>query len=255
MSASQADNAGSIPVPRSVEFNMKTKNIFLLGVLFGLLSGCASLETRNTDLVTGFPEAEYELSNIEYKVPERLGVYHKVKRGETIWRIAKAYEVSINDIIDTNNIPNAAQIDENQLVFIPGVYAEKSIILDTGETEKEFIWPVKGKVIKFFQVKNGSQINKGIDIKTRAGEGVKASRTGRIVFADYLSGYGNTVILDHLDGYFTVYSNNARILVNLGDVVLKGKEIAQIGRRNDLAALHFEIRRNSIEDNPLYYLP
>ena len=67
--------------------------------------------------------------------------------------------------------------------------------------------------------------------------------------------YGNTVILDHLDGYFTVYSNNARILVNLGDVVLKGKEIAQIGRRNDLAALHFEIRRNSIEDNPLYYLP
>ncbi|MBU0468179.1 MAG: LysM peptidoglycan-binding domain-containing M23 family metallopeptidase [Candidatus Omnitrophica bacterium] len=234
---------------------MKTENIYLLGVLLILLSGCATLETENADYVSDFPETEYKFTEIEYPAPERVGVYHKVRRGETIWRIAKAYEVSINDIIETNNIPNAAQVDENQLVFIPGAYTEKAIILDTNESEKDFIWPVNGKVIKYFQVKNGSQLNKGIDIKTREGEGVKASRTGRVVFADYLSGYGNTVILDHSDGYFTVYSNNARLLVKLGEMVLKGKEIAQVGRRNDMVALHFEIRRNSIEDNPLYYLP
>ena len=234
---------------------MNINNIFLFGVLIVVLSGCVALETKGTDYVSDFPAVEYELEEIEYTEPERVGIYHKVRRGETIWRIAKVYEISINDVIETNNIPNAAQVDENQLVFIPGAYAEKEIVLDTKESEKEFIWPVKGKVIKYFQVKNGSQINKGIDIKTHEGEGVKASRSGKVVFVDYLSGYGNTVILDHLDGYFTVYSNNATLLVRLGDKVSKGKEISQVGRRNDLAALHFEIRRNSIEDNPLYYLP
>ena len=84
---------------------------------------------------------------------------------------------------------------------------------------------------------------------------VKAARTGRVVFADYLSGYGYTVILDHLDGLYSVYARNSKLLVKLGELVLRNRNIAQIGRSGNLAYLHFQIRKKSIEDNPLYYLP
>ena len=92
-------------------------------------------------------------------------------------------------------------------------------------------------------------------ILVKEGDMVKAARTGRVVFADYLSGYGYTVILDHSDGLYSVYAKNSKLLVKLGESVLRSKDIARVGRSGSLAYLHFQIRKKSIEDNPLYYLP
>ena len=69
-----------------------------------------------------------------YPVPDvtevyKKGVYHKVKRGETIWRIAKTYDVVIDDIIRSNRIPDIAQVEENQLIFIPGADSIREVIL------------------------------------------------------------------------------------------------------------------------------
>ena len=63
------------------------------------------------------------------------------------------------------------------------------------------------------------------------------------------------MILDHADGFYTVYANNAKLLVKVNEYAAKGRPVALIGKREQLAYLHFEIRRNSVEDNPLYYLP
>ena len=112
------------------------------------------------------------------------------------------------------------------------------------------MWPVKGKVIRYFTNNNG------IDIQTQPGEHVKATREGRVVFADYLNGYGQTIILDHSDGFHSVYAKNAELLVKLGDRVKKNAEISQVGiSTNSSSYLHFEIRKNLNADNPLYYLP
>ena len=110
--------------------------------------------------------------------------------------------------------------------------------------------------IKYFhqRQKNGG-IHKGISIQAQAGDTVRAARTGRVVFADYLSGYGQTVILDHLDGLYSVYARNSKLLVKLDELVLKNSGVAEIGASDHLVYLHFEIRKNSVEDNPLYYLP
>lgn len=187
---------------------------------------------------------------------KRNGIYHKVQEGETIWRIARAYNVTIDDIVQSNNIPNAAHVEKNQLVFIPEADEVKKNILDKGDSNKdEFSWPIQGKILHFFGERKGSYLNKGIGIKTQEGQTVQASRQGRVVFADYLAGYAYTVILDHLDGYLSIYSQNAKLLVGLGDLVLRGDKIAQVGKNGNPTFIHFEIRRNGKADNPLYYLP
>lgn len=220
--------------------------IFFIGIVSSLLmftAGCVSLETQEEIVVKKIPKLI------------RQGIYHKVKKGETLWRIAKTYKVPVSAIAQANKIPKAAKIEKDQFVFIPGAKKSLNIVQDAGHAQNEFVWPIKGKVIKYYHVRYGNTINKGIDIKARVGDEVKAARTGRVVFADYLSGYGYTVILDHSDGFHSVYARNSKLLVELGELVLKNNVLARVGHSRNLAYLHFQIRKKSIEDNPLYYLP
>lgn len=216
---------------------------YILPMALVSVAGCATLETKKDYLVTDLPE------------PDRLGVYHKVKKGETLWQIAKTYNATIGDVIRTNRIPNVAKIEENQLVFIPGAQTVKDVVSGKQDASNEFVWPVNGKVLRYFHERNGSQLNKGIDIQAQSGDAVKAARGGRVVFADRLSGYGYTVILDHADEFYSVYARNAKLLVKLNDPVRQGQEIAEVATTGHSDHVHFEIRKNSFEDNPLYYLP
>lgn len=188
-------------------------------------------------------------------IPQGKGVTHKVHAGETIWRIARTYNVAIDDIIKANDLPNAAHIKKDQLIFIPGADSVKPILLGPGPKDEEFRWPIKGKVISYFGERKGLKVNKGINIQAREGDCLCASRSGRVVFADYLNGYAYTLILDHLDGFYSVYAQNSKLMVKLNDVIAQGAPIALVGKDNDPAYLHFEIRKRSKADNPLYYLP
>jgi lipoprotein NlpD len=187
--------------------------------------------------------------------PVQKGIYHKVKDGETLWRIAQTYNVGIDEIVRSNNIPNAAHIEKNQLLFIPDADRARDAAPVEDTRKNEFAWPLKGKVISYFSQQSDSYLSNGIGIAASEGETVRASRAGRVVFADHLSGYAYTVILDHNDGYHSIYSQNSNVLVKPGDQVLKGDPLAQVGRNGDLAFLHFAIRKNARPDNPLYYLP
>ena len=82
---------------------------------------------------------------------------------------------------------------------------------------------------------------------------VSAAASGKVVFSDYLQGYGQTIIIDHLDGYFSIYSNVSRRFAKFGDNIPQGQMIAKLDNQNPV--LHFEIRRGSDSQNPLYYLP
>ncbi len=219
----------------------------LLLPLLGMVWGCAATTTE-------FPKADTAAAT--QQASRGKGVYHKVHKGETLWRIAQVYNVSIDEIIKINRIPNVAKVEENQLVFIPGAETVKEIPADKDDLNKnEFMWPVKGKVLSYFGERRGSQFSRGIAIQANAGDAVHASRSGEVVFADFLSGYGHTVIIDHQDGYSSVYADNASLTVKLGEPVAKNDPIAHVGKRDESVALHFEIRKHSVADNPLYYLP
>lgn len=202
-----------------------------------MFSGCIRLQTLPS----------------EESPPQRKGIYHKVRPGETVWKIAKTYGIKIDDVIQSNGIPNAARIEENQLIFIPGAAQEMSPQREL--PANEFVWPLSGQIISYFGNPGNTKSNRGIDILSREGEQVSAARAGTVVFADYLNGYAYTVVIDHADGYFTVYAQNSILLVKTGDTVSPHTPIAKVGRQGELAFLHFEVRKNGEADNPLYYLP
>ncbi len=213
----------------------------LLSTLF--ISGCVSIKGEKS---YGF---------IEFPEPEKKGIYHKVKKGETLWRIARAYDVSMSDLINTNNIPNGARIEENQLIFIPGRDVVREVMGSKGNGQDDFVWPLRGKIIRYFHERKGDSLNQGLDIASQEGSKVRAARSGQVIFADYLAGHGYMIILDHKDNFYTIYAQNAKLLVGLDDSVSQNQEIAEVAGTKDFGYAHFEIRKNSIEDNPLYYLP
>lgn len=190
-------------------------------------------------------------------VPQGKGVFHKVQAKETLWRIAHTYGVSMDDILKNNNIRNATRIEKNQMIFIPGVDHVKTISLayDPKDKDTDFIWPIKGKIISHFGERKGLRGNKGIDIQAKEGDPLYAARSGKVVFADYLSGYAYTLILDHADGLYSVYAQNSKLMAKLDDVIAQGAPIACVGKNSGSSYLHFEIRKKSTADNPLYYLP
>ncbi len=201
--------------------------------------------------------ATVEVSPRVAKIPKpREGVYHKVKKGETLWRIAKTYAVDVEDIVMSNRIPNVAFIETGQLIFVPGAKELRDVYTDLKDMDPEaFRWPLKGEVISYFGQRMALGKNQGIDIRARPQEVVTASRAGKVVFADELSGYAKTVIVDHYDGYYSVYANNERLLVDVNQKIEKGFPLGELAQESSKAKLHFEIRKGGYPDNPLYYLP
>jgi len=227
---------------------LKSLKILFFVSFLGFLTGCATTEYKP------MPSPPQETTA---PIASKAGVYHKVDHGQTLWQIAQTYGVSIKDIIDSNNIPNGSSLEVGQLLFIPGAKETKDISEHTVDNNKgQFIWPIRGKIVVYFDDPIGANtLSRGIDIQAQAGDTVQAVREGDVVLADYMSGYGQTVMIDHKDGFISVYARNARLLVKPGDHVFKGDAIAEVGQIGNRVVEHFEIRHGSQATNPLYYLP
>jgi murein DD-endopeptidase MepM/ murein hydrolase activator NlpD len=120
------------------------------------------------------------------------------------------------------------------------------------------MWPVKGKVTSRFGYRKKGQRHDGIDIAAPKGAAVYAARSGKVIYSDNrLRYYGNTIILKHSGGWFTVYAHNGKHRVSVGQGVRKGEKIAEVGNsgRGDGYRLHFEVRRKDKPVDPLLYLP
>jgi len=179
--------------------------------------------------------------------------YHKVKYNETIWQIAKQYNITAQSILDLNNLASPQQIVFGQSLLIP-----KSQYLPGLESlpgPGTFIWPVRGRIISQFGANLSGLANDGLNILTDAGESVKAANDGDVVFADYLKGWGSTIILQHANNFYTVYTNLMNISAREGCRVKRGDTLAQVALSNGHdSILHFEIRKNYEPSNPLRYL-
>jgi septal ring factor EnvC (AmiA/AmiB activator) len=115
--------------------------------------------------------------------------------------------------------------------------------------------PVRGEVTnRFGSSREDSGISwKGLFIKAGEGTEVKSVANGRVVFADWLRGFGNLIILDHGDGYMSLYGNNQAVLKQVGDSVHAGDAIASVGNSggNETNGLYYELRRQSRPFDPL----
>lgn len=188
------------------------------------------------------------------------GTIHRVVRGETLWSISRHYGVDLDALVRANQISDVSKVEIGRKLVIPSVSIRQHRSAKNWKTSDRdsFIWPVQGRVISIFGMRRLGAVNKGIDIQAPQGTDVVASRSGRVSFIhEALPGFGKTIILDHDDGFATVYAYVAEILVRSGDQVQGGQVIARVGKtgRTEVPALHFEIRRHQRPQNPFHYLP
>jgi len=122
-------------------------------------------------------------------------------------------------------------------------------------------WPCRGTVeTKFGKVihpkYNTTTKNNGIDIRAGYGENIYAVAPGTIVYADRFIGYGNMILIDHQDGFYSLYGHLSETLVETGISVEKGRIIGRVGESGSLSGpmLHFELRKDGTPVDPLAYL-
>jgi murein DD-endopeptidase MepM/ murein hydrolase activator NlpD len=192
------------------------------------------------------------------------GVYHTVKKGQTLWRISKTYGVDMQTIAEYNDIYDKNLIFAGQELFIPGAEKQLDVEIykggdDRGTIEVHkgmFIWPTDGVVYSLFGVRWG-QMHSGLDIAGKSGTPVLAANDGTVKYAARKGGYGNLVVLRHTDDYETYYGHLSVISVKVGDRVKKGDKIGLMGSTGKSTGphLHFEVRRDDKVRNPLFFLP
>ncbi len=115
--------------------------------------------------------------------------------------------------------------------------------------------PVRGEITnKFGAGRQDTGLTwKGLFIKSNEGNEVKSVANGRVVFADWMRGFGNLIIVDHGGGYMSLYGNNQALLRKMGDTVKGGDTIASVGNSggNDTSGLYYELRSRSKPFDPM----
>jgi murein DD-endopeptidase MepM/ murein hydrolase activator NlpD len=219
------------------------------------------------------------------------GTVYTVVSGDTLGGIANTYRVDLYELARANNIRSPYTIYVDQQLRIPGTgtipktqtaSAQTSSIPPTNSgtattttkttqkvvqasvppppptSGKGYVWPVDGKLLSSFGAKEGGLHNDGINIAAKEGSPVRAAENGVIAYAgNELRGFGNLLLIKHSNGYVTAYAHNATLLVNRGDKVKKGQDIATVGSTGNVSTpqLHFELRKGKKPLDPRKYLP
>jgi lipoprotein NlpD len=173
------------------------------------------------------------------------------------------------EVARINVITDKDKIEVGQRIFIPGatkvlkvdIYVEDVTAGGKSTTVRyekgKFIWPVEGQVMAQFGTTEKRR-HDGIDISAPEGTPVRAADGGTVVYSDNkMKGYGNLIIIEHRDHFFTIYAHNEENMVKEEVLVKRGDIIARIGKTGNAIGphLHFEIRKGSIPLDPMRFLP
>ena len=199
------------------------------------------------------------------------GVKHTVKRGETIYSIAKDFQVDAQNIIDYpfNTFANdeTFSLSAGQELIIPDGIKPKEVVIDRTRYvartvapipgvvgEGNFMWPTSGSISQRY-----AWYHQAVDIANRSNPDVVASQGGTVVTARWnAGGYGNYVVIDHGNGYRTLYAHllNNSMVVRAGQRVGQGQKLGSMGStgRSTGTHLHFEVISDKGKLNPLNVL-
>ncbi len=201
------------------------------------------------------------------KVPPITGVVHKVVSGDNIYSIAKKYRTDaqkivnfpFNEFADLDSfaivsgqilyVPDGTP-EEEQPKVVPGQYFAKIVAGVKGSSN--FIWPTSGGITQY-----PIWYHMALDIANAAAPAILASDTGTVVYSGCLRyGYGCNIIIDHANGYQTLYAHMSALDVSAGEAVNQGAKIGSMGStgRSTGTHLHFEVRENGTLLNPLNFL-
>jgi murein DD-endopeptidase MepM/ murein hydrolase activator NlpD len=201
------------------------------------------------------------------------GVYHTVQKGETLWRISQAYNSSVPAIKNANNL-KSDEVEIGRRLLIPhakkakkisppapspsrrvGQPPKPSVIIKPVPRkiigEPVFSWPLSGKVLSSAEE---AEREKKLTIEGKPGETIITSRAGQVFFIGKTKGYSSTLVVDHLDGFYSVYGGDIEITVSKGEILAKNGIIGKMASTREKPKLFFEVRRGTEPVNPLNYL-
>ncbi|ASC67529.1 LysM peptidoglycan-binding domain-containing protein [Achromobacter denitrificans] len=258
--------------------------LFIAGALsLAILAGCASKGTRApvVDMTGGQPAPSAQ-----------PGGTYVVKPGDTLYKIARANNVDIENVKRWNNLSDPNQISVGQVLKMSGGSgggAQTAPVagakpqprpLDQPETATpapdatatpapapvetkpatraadagviNWAWPANGQIVQGFNASS-----KGIDIAGALGDPITAAADGLVKYSgNGVRGLGNLIIVEHQNGFITAYAHNRAVLVKTGQTVKRGAKIAELGQSDTTSPrLHFEIRRQGTPVDPMQYLP
>ncbi len=208
------------------------------------------------------------------------GVYHVVRRGQTLWSVAQAYNVDIGRLKRSNHLAAKPILRVGQRLYIPGATRlrhvasrcpckpapqpasrprspSSSSYRSKTPRSAQFVWPLRGTITRGFH-QGGRRRHNGVDIAAAKGTVIRAVADGKVIFSAWgPRGYGRIVIVRHTAGLVTVYAHNHKNLVRSGQWVRQGTPIATVGRSGRATGyhLHFEVRRKTVPISPFSFLP
>jgi lipoprotein NlpD len=196
-----------------------------------------------------------------------------VRRGDTLFALARIHNITPRDLAAWNGLSEPYTIYPGQsLRLYPGGAAVSRPVGGTATTTRPtpapttpvaapvnsgigWRWPADGALVGRFVA--GEATKQGIDIAGSSGQAVRAAGPGVVVYSGAgLVGYGELIIIKHNEQWLSAYGHNRKRLVNEGQSVKAGDQIAEMGRTGTSRdMLHFEIRYNGKPVDPLLYLP
>ncbi|HEU4400934.1 MAG TPA: peptidoglycan DD-metalloendopeptidase family protein [Candidatus Polarisedimenticolia bacterium] len=213
------------------------------------------------------------------------GVYHPLEHGQTLYSLARAYQVPLATLMRVNGITDPTTIRSGTAIFIPlaprdhpapapgphppGLPGPAPPMLSPGApggaeppgsgqampppAAPSLSWPLQGRITAPFGRRGRRSHHDGVDIDGVKGEEVMAAAGGTVIRAGRGQRYGRLVVIDHGGGVTTLYAHASRLLVHVGDQVARGEPIAEVGRSGNARGthLHFEVRRAGRPIDPL----
>lgn len=237
------------------------------------ISEIASLNGMTMDmLLANNPNISVKNLKIGQKltVVSENGIFYKVEKGDSLYKIASKFKVKVDDILAYNEVEEKS-LKIGQSIFLknPDLKALNRTSGKKGGGSKSntivasagFRYPVEYRGVnspygsRFHPVLKRYIFHAGVDLKARYVP-LRAAQSGRVSFAGYMSGYGKIIILKHSSGYETRYAHLDKIGVKVGQNVNKGELIGKTGMSGRVTGphLHFEIRKNGRTQNPMSHL-
>jgi septal ring factor EnvC (AmiA/AmiB activator) len=214
----------------------------------------ARLNAQKTEKLALEADLEKQIQILSDNRAKRTGLLEDIRSKQTLEMAAiESLKQAANDLNRViKSLSTAAKPAEQIQKVSPKSFTSLKGLLNM---------PVKGKIVYFFGPYKNNEFNavnfrSGIVIQAERGEPIRAVFNGKVLYASWFKGYGNMIIIDHGDNYYTVYAHAEELFVSKGDMVENGEVVATVGDTGSLTGpnLHFEVRHHGKPIDPLKWI-
>ncbi|WP_409343651.1 peptidoglycan DD-metalloendopeptidase family protein [Paenibacillus sp. MBLB4367] len=208
-----------------------------------------TLSVRTVEKVVENQEIQYETEYVQDDTV-RAGITQTISSGKNGLKKVTFNVTKVNGLMMAEELLNEEIIQEPVKAKV-----RKGTKVIKGEGTGKFAWPVLSSSLSSGFGNRWGAFHKGVDL-TSGNKSILASDNGKVVYAGFKSDYGNHIIIDHLNGYRTLYGHLSKIDTSVGKIVEKGEKIGTMGSTGDSTGvhLHFEVQKGTTPENPLKYL-